>query len=95
LKTKGIATRARQIFGSAGVRVAVFDLKELRCYQYLKDIYLLMLYLIRHRSSGLVAGKLWTECPAQFHGDDFRVRNQTTFVRIEHHFLPTTVPNYE
>src|SRR3954470_15212517 len=37
LKTKGIGD---PIFDSEGVRVAVFDLKELRCIQYLKVIYL-------------------------------------------------------
>jgi hypothetical protein len=52
LKTKGIAD---PIFDSEGVRVAVFDLKELRCCEYLKDINLQMLYLFRHRNSGKVA----------------------------------------
>jgi hypothetical protein len=54
LKTKGIAN---PIFDSEGVRVAVFDLKELRYSKYLKDIYLQDIYLIRHRNSGKVAGK--------------------------------------
>ena len=54
MKTKGIAD---PIFDYEGVRVAVFDLKELRCREYLKDIYLQILYLIRHRNSGKVAKK--------------------------------------
>jgi hypothetical protein len=36
MKTKGIAD---PIFDSEGVRVMVFDLKELRCSEYLEDIY--------------------------------------------------------
>jgi hypothetical protein len=47
------------IFDSEGVRVAVFDLKELRSFKYLKDIYLQDVYLIRHRNSGIVAGKIF------------------------------------
>jgi hypothetical protein len=54
MKIKGLLD---PIFDSEGVRVAVFDLKELSLCKYLKDIYLLCVYLIRHGNSGKVAGK--------------------------------------
>jgi hypothetical protein len=56
LKTKGIED---PIFDSEGVRVAVFDSKELRSVEYLKDIYLHTVYLIRRWNSGKVAGKFF------------------------------------
>jgi hypothetical protein len=37
MKIKGLLD---PIFDSEGVRLVVFDLKELRCDKYLKDIYL-------------------------------------------------------